>query len=192
MTLLICAAAVAALLLATAGATKLFDPVPTGRLLAVLGLPGPPAAARVLGVAEIACGVAVLVGVGPAALVAMSALYAAFAAVLFIARRRQPDVPCGCFGATSSPPGRRHLASNVAAAGVAGIGAALDAPGLFEATAGVGAAAAAWIGAVAAGTVAALVLLWGGGHGATARRDQRHAAPRGVTPSRPGGRSRRR
>ena len=115
---------VVSLVLVASGVTKLLDPAPLGAALVELGvLPaGRPArgalAGRVLGAAEVLIGGAALVVGGrvPAVLVTLS--YLLFTVIVVAAWRRGLR-SCGCFGASSSPPGPVHVALNVVSTCVA-------------------------------------------------------------------------
>ncbi|MCU1370059.1 MAG: hypothetical protein JWO77_1253, partial [Ilumatobacteraceae bacterium] len=93
------------------------------------GLPASEAAARTLGLAEIAIAVAALVVGGPAATGLVAVSYLGFA---WFARRldtkTRSAAPCGCFGASSAPVGTVHVAVNLTIAVGVAIAAA-DAPG---------------------------------------------------------------
>lgn len=100
----------AALLLLAAGLVKLRRPQPTAEALAGAGLPGRHAAARSLGILEIAVGAGCFVF--PAAFApALAVLYASFAAfVLTVLVRGLPLRSCGCLGETDTEPSRVHVA----------------------------------------------------------------------------------
>jgi hypothetical protein len=110
---------VAALMLAVGGVLKARRPAGTTGALRELGFAVPPAVIRIGGAAEVAVGVAAVVGVGPVppALVGLSyGLFAGF--VIMALRRGTPLSSCGCFGETDTPPGWGHVVLNVIAAAV--------------------------------------------------------------------------
>lgn len=131
---------VVSLVLVAAGASKLAEPAPVASTLAALGpgsgsrygrgsadprravpssAPAPPLLlARLVGAVEVIVGLLALVVGGPVAAAAVALAYASFAVVVVIARRR--GLPsCGCFGVSSAPPSRVHVAVNVVSAAVA-------------------------------------------------------------------------
>src|SRR6476620_540749 len=94
--------------LVVSGVAKLATPAPTASLLATLHLPASPRVARLLGVVEIAVGMAAVL-IGGAVLAAIvGALYLGFAAVVVMARRAGAP-SCGCFGAGAAPPSTVHV-----------------------------------------------------------------------------------
>ncbi len=123
-----------AVLLVLSGADKLGDPTPATTAMSEAGLPGArrlgPWAGRALGLVEVAVGAAVLAfgGVGPA--IAMAGVFLGFGAFLVVLQRRAAGVSCGCFGASSAPPGISHLLIDVAAAATAIAAATTTAPDL--------------------------------------------------------------
>lgn len=134
MTLLTTPLHLLALVLVISGADKIGDPRAATTAMREAGLPGVAAAGwpgRALGVIEVAVGGAVLAFGGPVAAGAMVATYLGFGAFLVLLQRRAADdVGCGCFGASSAPPGPIHLVLDVAAAGVALAAALTGAPDL--------------------------------------------------------------
>jgi hypothetical protein len=120
------ALAVAAVVLAVTGVLKVVDPTSTGPVLQALGLPSGHLAARSVGVIELAVAFAALLTTGPLGAWLVAAVYGVFTVGLIVVRRRSPATSCGCVGRWSGPPQRRHLAINMAAAGVAA-GAAVGA-----------------------------------------------------------------
>ena len=116
------------LVMVASGAMKLTDPSATADTLDRLSLPGGVVTARLLGLAELGVGLAVLVvgGRGLAALVGV--LYLAFAGIVIAARSKGLPT-CGCFGSRSAPPRIGHVIVNALSAIVAFIAAAgPDAP----------------------------------------------------------------
>ena len=144
MTILDAAFWVVSLVLLASGVTKLLDPAPLGAALAELGVVRPgdtergARIGRVLGAVEVVVGGAALVAGGRWAAVLVSLSYAVFT-VIVVASWRRGLTSCGCFGASSSPPGPLHVALNVASTAVA-FGAVLaPAPAVAD-----GLDAAAW------------------------------------------------
>jgi Methylamine utilisation protein MauE len=118
--------AIAATILAVAGASKVLEPRDTAGALRVMGLPGGDRVVRVGGVVEVVVAAAALVatGVVVALLVALSyGLFAAFIAVALV--RRLPIASCGCVGRAVTFPSRVHVGLNVAAC-LAALGMAFD------------------------------------------------------------------
>lgn len=108
--------------LVVAGGAKFRSPSPTAAALEALGLPKPLVAARLMGVGEVALGVATVIAGAPIlyALVALS--YAGFAGfILWALSGNQADISCGCFGHEDTPPTAGHAAFNAAAAAIAGL-----------------------------------------------------------------------
>ena len=134
MTLLVGPLHLFAVLLVLSGADKLGDPTPATTAMTEAGLPGArrlgPWAGRALGVVEVLVGALVLAfgGVGPA--IAMAVVFLGFGAFLVLLQRRAAGVSCGCFGASSAPPGISHLLIDLAAAVTAIAAATTTAPDL--------------------------------------------------------------
>ncbi len=143
MTILDAACWAVCLVLVASGATKVADPAPFAAAVAALGRTRSPrpVVATGVGLVEVALGLAALVvgGPWPAALVALA--YAAFAAVVLVARRRGL-ASCGCFGARSGAPSTTHAVINGASAAVAGAAALTDPPALVDGLDGLGTLAA--------------------------------------------------
>jgi hypothetical protein len=119
--LLLPALAVAGALLIISGAAKLRDP--TSALEAIAMSAKTPM--RVVGAAEVALGIAVLVSPTRLTTAALALVYGLFAAVIEW-QRRQPNVAsCGCLGRRSAPPSAVHTALNLSLASAAGIAALL-------------------------------------------------------------------
>lgn len=119
----------ASLVLAAAGAAKLWRPDDTARALYVAGLPHDRRLVRVGAAAEIAVAAAAVAIPGRWTGGLVSAAYAAFA--LFVAAalvKGWPLSSCGCFGRPDARPGYPHLVLNAAAAVAAAWWAAV-APG---------------------------------------------------------------
>jgi hypothetical protein len=110
-----------ALLLAVAGAHKIARPATTGTALALARLTLNARLVWLLGAAEIALGLGVLLQGGrlPAALLAVA--YAGFAGVAEHQRRK--GAGCGCFGVATTAATTLHVALDVVAALVAGAAA---------------------------------------------------------------------
>jgi len=118
---------VLAVVLVVAGGGKLRSPAAAADALRSAGLPSGALPARLVGTAEAAIGLVVLVAPSRPALLLMAALYAvlgAFALRLLLAA--EPAASCGCFGA-DAPPSPLHAAFDAGAALVA-LGAAFDPP----------------------------------------------------------------
>ena len=103
----------AAALLVLAGAAKAWRPDDTARavrsLLPRLGLPAARRAVRVLASMESIAGLYALALPGRPAGVLVAASYAAFTAVVLVARRRGGVLAsCGCFGRPDTPPTWLH------------------------------------------------------------------------------------
>lgn len=114
--------AIAAALLAAAGAAKVIDPSMTAGALRRAGLRVPDAAVRAGAFVELALGAAALAVAHPLLAAAVALSYAGFAA--FVAWALATDRPvgtCGCFGRADTPPSAIHVATNVALAGVAAV-----------------------------------------------------------------------
>src|SRR5712675_1462486 len=107
-------------LLALAGVAKLLRPSPTAGALAAARWPSSLPLVRLLGASEIALGVAAVATGERALAVLVGVAYVAFAAFVAVALRSgSPVQSCGCFGETTTPPSRIHLAANLAMAGTA-------------------------------------------------------------------------
>ena len=123
---------VLAVVLVVAGGGKLRSPAAAADALRSAGLPSGALPARLVGAAEAAIGLLVLVAPSPPVLVLMAALYAvlgAFALRLLLAA--EPAASCGCFGA-DAPPSPLHAAFDAGAALVALVAAIDPPPGLPE------------------------------------------------------------
>jgi Methylamine utilisation protein MauE len=121
--------AIAAGLLALAGAMKALRPADTATALRGVGVRVPTSMVRAGGLAEVVVGSLALViaSVVVAVLVAIS--YVAFAVFVTVALvRHLPIASCGCLGKADSPPSVVHVGIDVAAA-LAALAIAVD-PGL--------------------------------------------------------------
>jgi len=153
-------AGVAAVVLGAAGAVKAVDPTATARMLTAVGVGGGTRTARLLGVVEVAVALWLLLDGGQWPAAATAVIYAALTAVVVTLRRRSPMTPCGCFGAWSGPPARRHVALDAGAALAAAV-AAVTHTSVAPPSGSVGATTGWWL-AVAAGAALSVVVLAGG------------------------------
>jgi hypothetical protein len=98
-----------------AGAAKFLAPSGTVQALRAARLPASPLLVRLLGLTELAVGVATIV-VGGWVLPAVVALfYAGFSGFVAMRLRAGDTAGCGCFGATTAPLTSGHLVYDVAA-----------------------------------------------------------------------------
>ena len=114
--------AIAAALLAAAGATKVIDPSMTAGALRRAGRAVPDLVVRIGAFVELGIGAAALVLPSRSLAAAIAASYLAFAA--FVAWALQTDRPvgtCGCFGKADTPPSGVHVGVNVGLAVVAAL-----------------------------------------------------------------------
>jgi hypothetical protein len=120
-------AAVAALLLALAGAGKVVDPTMTVGALRAMKLPAVPWAVRAGSVAEVGLGVlAVTVG-GVLVWSAVAVSYLAFGAFVLAALRRGTMIgSCGCFGREETPPHALHVVLDLGLVAIAGLTAVVS------------------------------------------------------------------
>jgi len=126
---------VAAGLLIASGIGKIARPAPAVDALAAAGMPAGPAAARGLGVVEVAAGVAALWRPGVATALVVAVLYLAFALFLVRLIRRGGAATCGCVGSGEAPPSWLHVTLDVAAVMVASAVAVWPVPSLGSAVA---------------------------------------------------------
>ena len=116
-----------ALVLVVSGSGKLVDPWPPTGAMRDAGLPVPfrgrATSGLLLGGVEALVGLVALAVPTWWAAASLGAFYAALAAFVIRLRRRDGEAGCGCFGASSTPPGQAHLVLNGVAATV-GFGAA--------------------------------------------------------------------
>ena len=118
---------VLAVVLVVAGGGKLRSPAAAADALRSAGLPSGALPARLVGTAEAAIGLLVLVAPARPALLLMAALYAVLAAfALRLLLAAEPAASCGCFGA-DAPPSPLHAGFDAGAALVA-LSAAFDPP----------------------------------------------------------------
>jgi hypothetical protein len=123
----------AALLLAGAGAAKLFAPVPAAAMLRTawstkLRADRARALVRIGGVVEVAVGAAVVATGSRVAAALLGCCYLAFLILALRLVHRGQRASCGCFGATDSPVGAGHLVVNLLAVAAA-IAAVVRPPG---------------------------------------------------------------
>jgi len=125
-----------ALVLVISGAQKVIDPAPPTQAMRDAGVPLLPRrgtwSGRVLGVVEALTGLAVITSPWPAAGLWMGTFYLALAGFVVLLRRRDATAGCGCFGATSAPPTRLHVVSNLLAAAVAVAAALVGMPDIVD------------------------------------------------------------
>lgn len=108
-------AAIFSVLLIVTGAAKIVRPHDVTSALVDLGLPRVPAAGLVIGLVEVAVGVAALAY--SEALVVQGLLYSVFAGWVILALRADvPIASCGCLGRDDTPPTVAHAVLNVLAA----------------------------------------------------------------------------
>ncbi len=119
-----------ALVLVVSGLQKLVAPAPAATAMADAGLPVPfrgrVASGVALGVVEAGIGIVAIAVPTWWAAVGLGAFYLALAGFVLRLRATDSTAGCGCFGASSTPPGRVHVVLNtvsaVAAFGVAAAG----------------------------------------------------------------------
>jgi hypothetical protein len=124
--------ALLALLLALAGAAKLRAPRPAATALFAVGLPSNPWLVRLIGLTELALGVACLTAPGTITAALLAVAYLAFAAFVAALARTSEGVPCGCFGEGSFTATRAHAAADAAAAALAAAFALVPADGPLD------------------------------------------------------------
>ena len=112
-----------ALVLVVSGFGKLTQPGPAATAMRDAGLPVPFRGRAVSGIAlgavEASIGAVALAVPTWWAAAALGGFYLALALFVVRLRSRDGDPGCGCFGASSTPPGTAHLVLNVVAATVA-------------------------------------------------------------------------
>lgn len=125
-----------ALVLVVSGIQKLVAPGAAAAAMADARLPlpgrGRPATGVALGAVETATGVAALAVPHPIAAAWLGVFYLALAGFVLLLRARDADAGCGCFGATSTPPGTAHLVLNGVAAATAFAIAAIGVPDIVD------------------------------------------------------------
>lgn len=110
-----------ALVLVVSGMQKLLDPAPAAAAMRAVGLR---VHGAVLGMGEVALGLAALAWPHPVTAGLLALAYAALAAFVVVLRRRDAGVACGCFGSSSTPPSTTHVVLNLASAALATTAAA--------------------------------------------------------------------
>lgn len=109
-----------ALVLIVSGVQKLVAPRASAVAMAEAGLPlpwrGRPVTGVALGAIEVATGIVALAVPHRLAAAWLGAFYLALVGFVLLLRSRDADAGCGCFGASSTPPGTAHLALNGVAA----------------------------------------------------------------------------
>ena len=121
--------AIAAGLLALAGASKALRPSDTATAVRGVGIRVPTWLVRIGGLAELVIGVLALVTGSAVVAALVAASYVVFAVFVTVALvRHLPIATCGCFGKADSPPSLVHVGVDVAAA-LAAVTIAVD-PGL--------------------------------------------------------------
>ena len=102
--------AVAALVMAVAGAAKIVRPVPTVTALKTAGIKIPVSLVRGLSLFELFIAGAALTDAGAAWRILLAGSYVAFAGfVAFALARHIPLASCGCFGEPDTPPTALHV-----------------------------------------------------------------------------------
>jgi hypothetical protein len=150
-----------ALVLVVSAVGKLVDPWPATGAMRDAGLPVPfrgrPYGGIALGVVEGAVGLVALAVPAWWAATALGAFYAALAGFVWTLRRRDSTAGCGCFGASTTPPGTAHLVLNAAGAVTALTAAVVGVPDIVEVfDEGIG-VAVPYIGLLAIGAATVLV-----------------------------------
>lgn len=118
-------------LLMVSGAFKIVQPAGAAGAVQTLGMRVPRWTGRLIGVAEIAAGLAGLVVSGPIPALAVGSAYLAFTLVVVVLMRRG-ETSCGCFGQIESPPSGLHVGIDLCAAGAAFGHAATGSPSIFD------------------------------------------------------------
>ncbi|HEY5318314.1 MAG TPA: MauE/DoxX family redox-associated membrane protein [Solirubrobacteraceae bacterium] len=120
--------AVAAIVLAVAGAAKLRSPAGASRALAAAGFSVPGGVVRLIASGELALAALVLLAPGRAACALLAAMYGALALVARALMRR--GATCGCFGGDDAPATAAHVGLSAALAIIAAAGLAWPAHGI--------------------------------------------------------------
>jgi len=125
-----------ALVLVVSGIQKLVAPRAAAEAMADARLPlpwrGRPATGVALGAIEATTGLAALAVPHRLAAAWLGVFYLALAGFVLLLRARDADAGCGCFGASSTPPGTAHLALNGVAAATAFAIAAAGVPDIVD------------------------------------------------------------
>ncbi|MGH8872144.1 MAG: MauE/DoxX family redox-associated membrane protein [Acidimicrobiia bacterium] len=107
-------------LLVVAGVMKVYRPRFTAGALRAARLPATNGVVRLLGVVEVGVGAAAIVTGSPLWALATGVFYVCFALfVVYALRSGIPISSCGCFGSPDTPPSVGHVVLNAAAAVVA-------------------------------------------------------------------------
>jgi hypothetical protein len=115
-----------ALLLGLAGYAKLRRPGPATEAVRAAGRAAPAMLVRILSVAELAVAAAGLLLPGMIAAALLAVAFVCLGAGAALGGGAAGSVACGCFGDEDGPPlGRRHVAGNLLAAGLAGAAGAV-------------------------------------------------------------------
>ncbi|MGI9659654.1 MAG: MauE/DoxX family redox-associated membrane protein [Gaiellaceae bacterium] len=118
---------IAAGLLVVAGYAKIREPHGAARVVSALGIGLGLPAVRLLGVAEVALGVAAFASGTRWIAVALALAFALFGAIGIWLLVGPADLPsCGCLGALETPPSPLHVLLSVAGAGSAALAAVAD------------------------------------------------------------------
>ncbi len=125
-----------AVVLVVSGVGKLVAPRAAAAAMRDAALPVPllgrPITGIALGAVEASTGLMALAVPTWWAAAALGSFYAAFALFILRLRRRDAGAGCGCFGASSTPPGAAHLVIDVVAAVVAFGTAAAGVPDIVD------------------------------------------------------------
>jgi len=122
---------IAAGLMLVAGVAKLRAPASAFEALAGVGLPASIALAGGVGAIETCLGAVCLIFPSPIGLGTLAGAYLLLAVALSAQwKRGERQAPCGCFGESSAPAHRGHLALNLSCAALAGAAALGPPPGL--------------------------------------------------------------
>jgi hypothetical protein len=135
-----------AVLLLTAGLTKVLQPAATGAALEGARLPSDHRLVRMLGAAEVGLALGVLLVGGAIAAGILAAVFGGFAA--FTAYQARRGAGCGCFGDATAPATSLHVAVDAAGAALAAAAAVGGAPSLRALTQDVLPGAAAMLGVI--------------------------------------------
>jgi hypothetical protein len=125
----------ASLLLGVAGIGKVLRPDATRVALRSAGLPNDPWSARLLGAVEFAAALGAVVVGGWLHASFVTAFYLGFAWFSWrLDNRTRGQASCGCFGDSSAPVGRVHVAVNLAVAAVVSGAIMVPSEGIASAT----------------------------------------------------------
>lgn len=118
-----------ALVLVVSGVQKLAQPLPASEAMATAGVP---AVGRLLGVVEVATGLAAIAVPSRLAAAWLAVFYLALAGFVVRLRRRDAEASCGCFGSSSAPPTTLHVVADVIGAAVAAAAAVTGVPDVVD------------------------------------------------------------